>query len=531
MSCNHRNNYKDSLLSASALAQICAVSVKNTILIGFGMSIGFPTILIPVLSNRDKTEPFSLDAEGLSWIGSISLICIPLGALVSGMLTQPLGRRRTMQLISVPFFVSWMFYYFSSNIWHIFTALIISGVTGGLMESPVLTYVAEVCQPHMRGMLSSASTMAVISGVMIQFILGTFLDWRHVALCCSCLPLISFSLLFLIPETPIWLLSNGHFEEAKKSIAWLRGWVTVEEITEEYDELFESLYPVDFINQKGKLSGHLNEKQLKKLTVIEMLMSVKKKDCLNPLLLVTYICFLSHFSGTSPVQTYAINIFNVLRVPIDGHNATALLGIIEMLGCVVCVLMVRIVGKRVLTFASLIGISIGYMCLGFYTYLSEINSLMISEETTTKISILDESETNVNESWLPISFIIVSAFASHMGVRLLPAILSGELFSHETRAVATGICAASFYIIGFVSNKTFLSLVSTFTLPGIFWIFSAVSATGFIALYYILPETEGKSLKEISDHFSGRSKLNNTVYKRSKKDLDMSEASEKLYHE
>ncbi|KAK9870533.1 hypothetical protein WA026_008097 [Henosepilachna vigintioctopunctata] len=163
---------------------------------GYGMTLGFPTLLIPILSKQDNGEPFFLKTEGLSWIGSIGMICVPLGAVISGLVTQPLGRKKSMQLINIPFCVAWLFYYFSNKIWHIFIALIINGLAGGLMEAPVLTYVAEICQPHLRGMLGSASTMSVIAGMMIQFILGTFLKWRSVALCCGVMPIVSFNLYF-----------------------------------------------------------------------------------------------------------------------------------------------------------------------------------------------------------------------------------------------------------------------------------------------------------------------------------------------
>lgn len=46
----------------------------------------------------------------------------------------------------------------------------------------VLTYVAEVTQPHLRGALSATSSMSIIIGVFTQFLFGLFLYWRTVAL-------------------------------------------------------------------------------------------------------------------------------------------------------------------------------------------------------------------------------------------------------------------------------------------------------------------------------------------------------------
>ncbi|KAG5870731.1 hypothetical protein JTB14_028117 [Gonioctena quinquepunctata] len=51
-----------------ALPQIIAVSVKNTILLSYGLTLGFTTILIPALSEDDPSEIIHLGQEALSWI-------------------------------------------------------------------------------------------------------------------------------------------------------------------------------------------------------------------------------------------------------------------------------------------------------------------------------------------------------------------------------------------------------------------------------------------------------------------------------
>lgn len=41
------------------------------------------------------------------------------------------------------------------------------------------------------------------------------------------------------------------------------------------------------------------------------------------------------------------------------------------------------------------------------------------------------------------------------------------------------------------------------TLPGTFWFYSSVAFIGAIVLYFVLPETEGRTLVEIEQHYSG----------------------------
>lgn len=41
---------------------------------------------------------------------------------------------------------------------------------------------------------------------------------------------------------------------------------------------------------------------------------------------------------------------------------------------------------------------------------------------------------------------------------------------------------------------------------GVFWIYAANCVLGTIFVYFILPETKGKSLAEIESHFANKSK-------------------------
>uniref|UniRef100_A0A1Y1KY53 Uncharacterized protein n=1 Tax=Photinus pyralis TaxID=7054 RepID=A0A1Y1KY53_PHOPY len=50
------------------LPQFVAVMVKNILLVSFGMTLGYPTILIPSLTSGDRNEEIQLTPEQVSWI-------------------------------------------------------------------------------------------------------------------------------------------------------------------------------------------------------------------------------------------------------------------------------------------------------------------------------------------------------------------------------------------------------------------------------------------------------------------------------
>jgi len=108
---------------------------------------------------------------------------------------------------------------------------------------------------------------------------------------------------------------------------------------------------------------------------------------------------------------------------------------------------------------------------------------------------------------------ISMGFFSYLMTYSLPWIIMGELYPNEQRDIGSGLSAGTGYIIGFVANKTFLNLVNLITLPGVFWFYSCVAVLGVVLMHFLLPETEGKTLFEITEHYAGNGKLTNKVSK------------------
>lgn len=497
-----------------------------------------------------------------------------------------MGRKRGMQIVNLPMLGAWLCFHFSTSVHHLYAGLCLAGVAGGLLEAPVLTYVAEVTTPRVRGLLAASGSFFAILGVFLQFLMGTFLRWRIIALISLTVPIVSFSLLFVVPESPHWLIQKGRLTEAKASLAWLRGWVPVSSIEHEFQLIYNNVVRVSQTASTGRCAS------IKPYT---------KRQFLWPYMIITSCFFIGHFSGMTTLQTYAVQIFHTLKAPIDKYYATMLLGIAEMTGVLVCIILVHYTGKKPLVIISAIGCGVCFFGTATYAHYinlipgKSINNIVASkshiaakplwelvhinetiskhedeisvmemelmsalrnesEETNTDIpgwfpflpyqdmALLDlENETELLMSgndteitedeegavdkvpdnfiipvvkeaenkylWVPLTFLLGSAVLSHSGIRLIPWMLIGEIYPTEVRSGASGITGGTGYIFGFVSNKLFLKLISTLTLPGTFWMYSLVSLLGAGLLYFILPETEGRTLLEIEEHFTGGARL------------------------
>ena len=345
---------------------------------------------------------------------------------------------------------------------------------GGMLEAPVLTYVAEISTPKLRGILAATGSFCIILGIFSQFLMGLFLKWRTITLVSTIAPILAIFLLFFVPESPHWLILKKRDEEAKKSLMWLRGWhKTFDGVKKEFDELYKNL------TEREPNTSHEDEESLLK--------AFKRRTFILPYFICTLAFFIGHFSGMTTLQTYAVPIFAQLKAPVDKYFATMLLGIVELIGTGLCVMLVRFVGKRKLTFVSLFGCSFCFFSTAIYAIFIDnasgeihnsnnianvslkiadtINATLnyetstyttniVSETSFTKefVSNLQDASMSVNEtsstiaslqpnehSWIPLTLLLASALLSHSGIRLLPWMLIGEVFPTKIRGISSGL--------------------------------------------------------------------------------------------
>lgn len=80
----------------------------------------------------------------VQFAGSIMFVFEPIGSLMSGWITEPIGRKRAMFFVNIPHLVAWTMFYYSTTLGEILIAFALLGFGIGLMESPIVTYVGEI---------------------------------------------------------------------------------------------------------------------------------------------------------------------------------------------------------------------------------------------------------------------------------------------------------------------------------------------------------------------------------------------------
>lgn len=222
-----------------------------------------------------------------------------------------------------------------------------------------------------------------------------------------------------------------------------------------------------------------------------------------------------------------------------------LLGIVQLIGATLCVILVRITGKRPLVLVSLVMCGLCFASTAFYaTKYSNPSSnvtksiqnqstgynmnvshpnefIQLTNENVAEIlngnthygthgprAIGNEAKNDLNPfGWVPLILLLGAALFIHIGIGLVPWMLIGEMYPTNIRSGSSSISIGLGYLFAFFANKLYFSMVKLLTLAGLFWFNAAISAGGCVLIYFILPETEGRTLLEIENDFARKKSL------------------------
>lgn len=284
------------------------------------------------------------------------------------------------------------------------------------------------------------------------------------------------------------LLARGRLVEAEEALCWLRGWVAPVVVREEFSALVE-------LHRKSMDSVMIIDSK-QPMPVKEQRRSIWHAFALRtfylPFSVVALAFFVGAFGGTITLQTFAVLIFQELKTPIDRYTAVVIMGAAQVVGTIICVFIIHFTGKRPITFVSIIGIALSLTFVATYGFLLKAEVI-----------------TGDDYAWIPTTLVISAMFFSHVALKTLPWILAGEVFPPNVRSVATGASGSIGYIFSSIANKSFLYMVAGMSLSGTFVFYAIVNFAGCLGLYFMLPETEGRTLQEIEDHFAGIQDLKN----------------------
>lgn len=92
-----------------------------------------------------------------------------LGALVSGFVTDLLGRKKAIMIGAIIWCIGCIIVSASQDIAMLIVGRIINGLCVGICSAQVPVYISELAPPRLRGRLVGAQQWAITWGIMIMF--------------------------------------------------------------------------------------------------------------------------------------------------------------------------------------------------------------------------------------------------------------------------------------------------------------------------------------------------------------------------
>ena len=475
--------------SKSYLISIVLVAVLGGLLFGYDTA---------VISGAEKgLQAFFMEAGDFAysdaWHGFTSasaLIGCIIGSALSGFLATNLGRKRSLIVAGLLFFISalgsmrpeFLFFEYGKPTFSLLIVFniyrVIGGIGVGLASAICPMYIGEIAPSNIRGMLVSWNQFAIIFGQLVVyfvnfFILGDHIQplveemgrglaainpaaqwtvttgWRYM-FGSEAVPAGLFALLIcFVPETPRYLVSVGQNEKALGVLAKINGAQKAQEILQD----------------------------------IKDTMTVKTERLMTYGFMCIFIgIMLSVFQqavGINAVLYYAPRIFGDMGME-NPMVVTVFMGVINILFTLVAIFTVERLGRKPLLIWGSIGMAIGAFGVAF-TFGHE------GLEMVTAISIMVYSASFMF-SWGPICWVLIA-----------------EIFPNTIRGAAVAIAVAFQWIFNFIVSSTFVPMFNMHLTEGddfghwfTYGLYGMICVVAALFVWKLVPETKGKTLEDMT---------------------------------
>lgn len=433
-----------------------------------GFLFGFDTgVISGTLIFLQDAKGWALTDSELGGVTTAVLLGAVFGCLVSGKITDILGRKKIIIITSVIFMCGAVLSGSAPNVNFLIISRLFLGIGIGIASFSVPLYIAEIAPTRHRGALVTINQLMITIGILVSFITDYWIandadpfSWRFMFHIGFIPGLMLFTGMLFLPETPRWLISKGRYEEGEKVL----------EKVEDPDLIDASLH---------KLKQEIDFDAENKSSVRQVFTPWLK----YPFMIGVGIMILSELTGIDTIVYYTPKIFKIAGYISNEQSIlpAIIVGVSNVFFTIVSIFLMDKIGRRPVYFIGLSGLVITLFSLGlcfhFQTELGELFSLLT---ITTMVAFIGSFAV----SFGPLSWLIIS-----------------EIFPLKFRGIGMSIAAFTLWSATTMVNFSFLKIVDALTLAGTFWAFAIMGIISGVWGYFFFPETKGKSLEYIEYHW------------------------------
>ncbi|XP_034949185.1 facilitated trehalose transporter Tret1-like isoform X2 [Chelonus insularis] len=394
-----------------------------------------------------------------SWISSIfnlgaATICVPIGIL-----TDIIGRKRAMLILVAPFTIGWILIILANSVVMFDIGRYILGISGGAFCVTAPMYTGEIAESSIRGSLGSYFQLMLTTGILITYILGSVLEMFTISLISAAVPLIFFVIFFFMPETPTHYLKKGDIDAARASYRWLRG---------------------PHYNIEPELEAQNEVLTESSRDQVSFFTAIRSKAALKGLFIAFGLMFFQQLSGVNAMIFNAGPILESSGSSLDPDISTIILGAMQVFAVFISTLIVDRLGRRLLLLMSSVAMTLTTLAVGVFFYVQATN-----KETASSIG------------WLPLVSMSIFFILFSLGFGPIPWMMMGEIFAPQVKGIAGSSACLFNWLMAFVVTKFFNDIQTSLGAHWTFWIFSIICLVATVFVFFIVPETKGKSLEQI----------------------------------
>jgi SP family arabinose:H+ symporter-like MFS transporter len=425
-----------------------------------GLLFGYDTAVIAGVIGFLQTR-FNLTPAMVGWAASSAIWGCVFGAMVAGYLSDKIGRKKVLVITAILFFVSSLGAAVPVNLTQFVIARFIGGLGIGAASMLSPLYISEIAPAKIRGTLVSLYQLAIVIGINLIYFVNLKIaaeqgdmawnvesGWRYM-LGSGIFPAFLFLvLLFLVPESPRWLIKRKRYDEALDTLEKVNGKAKAKEIADEIK--------LALTQETG--------------TIAELF----RPGMRMALFVGIFLALFSQITGINAIIYYAPEIFKSIGFgPESAFLQTVLIGVINTVFTFVAIGFIDRVGRKTLLLWGVAGMAICLMGIGlcFHYNLTQGPWLLL------------------------FIFAYMACFASSLGP--IPWVLISEIYPTKTRGIAMSFCTLVLWIgVVFITQFTPM-LLEKVGGSVTFWIFCVNAVILFFFVWHKVPETKQRTLEEI----------------------------------
>jgi sugar porter (SP) family MFS transporter len=438
----------------------------------FGYDTGVISGAIEFLTAR-----FQLDVVMKGWASGCVLIGCAMGVLIVGPISDRFGRKKALLLSAVLFLASSIGTAVPKDIWTFILFRFLGGVGIGIASMSTPMYIAEIAPAHLRGRLVSLNQVAIVGGIVLVYFVNYFIarmgdqawneafGWRWM-FASGIVPAVAFAvLLFLIPESPRWLMEKGQPEAARNVLTKVAG--------PDFANTELASIRAALTREKGNFSELFSPALRLPLKVGILLAILQQVTGINVFLYFGTSIFKNMSTSTG------VDAGMLQQIVVGGASALATF---------LAIATVDRWGRKPLMFLGATGMGLSLLAMGIMAQ-----------------SLVDPGAAG---QWM-LLFIILYVVCFGLSVGPVTWVILAEIYPTAIRGRALGLATFFLWIADYLVTQTFPMLdakdswlVAKFHHAFPFYVYAAFCLVLLLVLWRMVPETKGKSLEEIQASWS-----------------------------